>query len=249
MANLQRICAALLWVSMSLNTIAAADRPVESFEVLAVNPSRVIKHEVELKGPFDDDVVERFLIGPQLFSQAVGFNKNAIQEPKAYLNWFKIAKPAEEPERVVTVRDALRGKDTQQMTIERPVYLLSPSQRLKSGSPSPIPDKLNYFMAYEINDSPAIKQPVKLAGAFGPEDRTATKAVLLCLPVEQWHHHQHSPVKNAQRCLVVYELLPHLHASTVNTIDQFGLNKLETQSSKWLCVDAQLVGRGPTNTK
>jgi hypothetical protein len=245
MAKIQPICAALLGALICLNTLAAADTPIASFEVVTVTSSRVIKHEVHLKGPFDDDVVERFLVGPQRLSHAVRFESNAIQEPKAYLNWFKIVKPAKEPSRVVTVRDVLQMKDSREINIETPAYLLSPAQRLTSGSPSPIPDNLNYFMAYTINGSPVNKQKVKLAGAFGPEDRTATKAVFLCVPVEQWHHDEHAQIKNEQRCLVVYELLPHKHETTVNTIDQFGLNKLETQSSNWLCVEAEIVGRQP----
>jgi hypothetical protein len=241
MANRLRIWATLLWALMSLDTIARADTPIESFEVVTVTSSRVIKHEVDLKGPFDVDAVERFLVGPQLFSHAIGFEKDAIQQPKAYLNWFKIAKPANEPKRVVTVRDALRGENAREITIDRPAYLLSPAQRLGSGSPGAVPDSLNYFMAYTIDGAPEIKQQVKLTGAFGPEDRTATKAVFLCVPVEQWHHDEHAPIKNAKRCLVVYELLSHKHEITINTMDQFGLNKLEAQSSDWLAVDAEIV--------
>lgn len=249
MTNELRIWPTLLWSLMLLNTIARVATPIESFEVMTVTPGRVIKHEVELKGPFDDDVVERFLVGPQLFSHAVGVAKNAIEQPKAYLNWYRITKPTDELKRVLSVRDTLRGNDTHQITIDQPAYLLSPAQRLTSGSPSAIPDTLNYFMAYTINPAPEIKQKVKLAGTFGAEDRTATKAVFLCVPVQHWHHHEHSPIKTARRCLVVYELLPQKHDITVTTIDQFGLNNLEAQSSDWLAVDAEMVERKPTKAE
>lgn len=237
----QSLWTILPWALVFLDTIASADAPSHCFEVLTVNASRVIKHEVDLKGPFDQDRVERLLVGPELFSHEIGFDNVGLQQAKAYLNWFKIAKPAKEPKRIVTIRDALQTNGTRQLTIKALVYLLSPAQRLTSGSPSPIPDNLNHFLAYEIADAPETKQQLKLGGAFGPENRTSIRAVFLCVPAEQWHHDEHAKIKNAKRCLVVYELFPQKHATTVNTIDQFGLNKLETVSSNWLGVDAVIV--------
>ena len=222
----------------SLLAVASAATPLNSFEVVAVTPSRVIKHEVDLKGPFDDNAFENLLTGPRRFSHAVGFEQKAVQERKSCLNWYQILEPSTEPRRTLTVRDALRANGAYQITIGRSAFLLSPAQRLTTGSPSPIPDTLNYFKAYEILDAPSINQKVKLSGTFGPAERTATKAVFLCVPVEEWHHDEHFPVKNSQDYLVVYELLPHKHTAKIATIDQFGLNELEARSSNWLCVHA-----------
>ena len=190
-------------------------------------------------------MIETLLIGPQLFSHAVGSAHEAIQEPRAYLNWYEIAQPPIEPTRTVDVRDPLRGKDAHSITIGSSAFLLSPAQRITTGSPSPIPDGLNYFKAYRILDAPLVSKTVKLNGTFGPADRTATRAILLCVPIEQWHHDEHFRVKDSEICLIVYELLPQTHGVSITTLDQFGLNTLDVDSSNWLCVRATRGERQP----
>ena len=270
MTNRLRQWATLLYTLMCIDTVACAANPLEFFEVVNVTPSRAIKHKVQSKSPFDNDVIETVLTGPRFFSHAVGFidpcaangpiaseetrsvpettnqpdgigragvnNHEAIQEPRAYLNWYEIAQPPKEPRRTVVVRDPLRGNDAHSITIGSSAFLLSPAQRITTGSPSPIPGGLNYFKAYRILDAPLVRQMVKLMGSLGPEDRTATRAILLCVPIEQWHHDEHVRVKDSQDCLIVYELLPQKHSLSISTIDQFGLNELDAQSSNWLCV-------------
>jgi hypothetical protein len=243
MTNSSGSLAVLLWVLTSLSTVASASVPIEVFEVVEVSPSRIIEHEVDLKGAFDNDMIETFLKGPQLFSHAVGFGDKAVQDRNACLNWYKIAKPATEPRRILSVRDSLRGKDAYRITIENSMFLLSPAQRLTSGPPGQIPAGLNYFKAYKIVDGPQLGQKVKLNGTFGPEDRMATKAAFFCVPVEKRHHHERSPVKNPEACLLVYELLTQKCKASVTTIDLFGLNKMEARSGKWLCVPAQIIKR------
>jgi hypothetical protein len=49
--------------------IAACAREVlDVFEVVKVTPSRVIEHDVSLKGRFDEEAVETDLIVPKYFS-------------------------------------------------------------------------------------------------------------------------------------------------------------------------------------
>ena len=43
--------------------------------------------------------------------------------------------------------------------------------------------------------------------------------------------------------LLFYGLVSREHTSSITTIDQFGLNKLEVRSNKWLCVPAQIFER------
>ena len=43
--------------------------------------------------------------------------------------------------------------------------------------------------------------------------------------------------------LLFYELVSREHTSSVTTIDEFGLDKLEVRSSKPLCIPAQIVKR------
>jgi hypothetical protein len=90
---------------------------------------------------------------------------------------------------------------------------------------------------------------VKLTRTFGPQDRITTKAAFLCLPVEQWHHDEHSTLEGSEACMLVYEVQPHNCNVSVTTIDQFGLNALEARSGKWICVPAQLVEHTTTDAE
>jgi hypothetical protein len=230
------ICALL-----TLFTLAADGSSAEFFEVVTVTPSRVIEHEVELKGPFDDSVIETQVIGPQLFSHAVGIEDGDARQQKAYLNWYKIAEHAKEPQRTLSIRSSLPGNQPQKITIENAAFLLSPTQRVTNGPPTPISETLGYFKAYKIVNALRSIEKVQLRDSFARQHRQLTQPAFLCVPVSHWHHAQHSPVKNQEGCLIVYELLPEEISLHLTTIDQFGLNKLTATSSQWLAVHATLL--------
>jgi hypothetical protein len=248
MRNSLLLSTILLYALTPLQSLGAARTLGDCFEVVAVTPSRVINHEVDLQGPFDDGVVETFLTGPQLFAHAIGFGHAAAQDRAAFVNWYKITKPTTAPRRVLSVRDALRRSDTQQITIKDVAFVLLPAQRVTTGPPSRVPDRLNHFKAYKILDATQIRHKVELKRSFGPEERTVTNALFFCVPVEQRHHDEHFPIKDARNCILVYELLPVKHNVRITTIDQFGLNRLEAECSKWLCVPAEIVGDAPAKT-
>jgi hypothetical protein len=226
------------WVHFTLT--GKANEPVGFCEVVVVTPSRTINHEIDLKGQFDEEVTETFLMGPQLFSHAVGFGGKTPVNEDTYLNWYKIEKPVAEPRRALYIRDPLRGNGRHQIVIGNAAFLLSPSQRVTSGPPNPIPAGLNPFKAYRIVGSNPGNWKARLTGSFGPKDRVATKAVFLCLPVEQWHHDEHFDIKNPNACMLVYELVPKEVNLKVSTIDQFGLNSLSVTSTKWVCLPTQV---------
>ncbi len=231
----------LLLCSLAVLTPASDANSGDFFEVLRVTPSRKIDHEVDLKGPFDSEITETFLSGPELFSQAIGYGEKNPVQPRAYLNWYSIERPTDASDQVLSVRDTLQGTNTYSITIGKPALLLSPAQRLATGSPSEIPEGLNYFKAYEIVKGSPEGKEVKLSDTFGSRNRKVLKAAYFCVPVEHWHHDQHSAVKSKENCLVVYELQPQDVTKSVTTLDPFGLNTLKTSSSKWLCVPAQII--------
>jgi hypothetical protein len=74
--------AVLSFALMCIHTVASARDPVGFSEFVAVTPSRAIDREVNLKGPFDRDVTETFLTGPQFFTHAAGFGEEDAQVPK-----------------------------------------------------------------------------------------------------------------------------------------------------------------------
>jgi hypothetical protein len=63
---------------MCISAAAFGQQPTNFFEAVSVTPSRVIDHDVDLKGPFDKTAVETILSGPVYFSQAVGTKEVAI---------------------------------------------------------------------------------------------------------------------------------------------------------------------------
>ena len=214
------------------------------FEALLVTPTRKIDHEVDLKGPFDRQVTETFLLGPTLFVQAVGHGGKKYVQPRAFLTGYSIERPTDEPSRVLTVRDAMQGAKTYSITIGKPALLLSPAQCLATGTPGAIPERLDYFKAYKIvKGSPAGKD-LKLTDTPAAGKRKVLKAAYFCVPVEHWHHDQHSTVKSKKDCLVIYELPSQDVDESITTLDQFGLNTLKSSSSKWLCVPAEMIRGG-----
>ena len=239
--NLPRVWTVLSFVLLSHQSFLAAVTAADFLEVVAVGPKRVINHEVELKGSFDDGTIETLLTGPKLFSQSVGIGTERKQGQLAYLNWYRITKPTDEPQHVLSVRDGLSGKKTHQITIEESEFLLSPAQRITTGPPSQVPEELNHFKAYRVVNAAQLSKKLQLSGAFGGVDRTVVKVAFFCLPVEQWHHHERFPIKDSSRCMLVYELLPQQVDVSITTIDQFGLNTLAGESSRWLCVPAEIV--------
>jgi hypothetical protein len=241
MARISVNWATWLYATVVCCTIASAVEPLDFFEVVKVNPSRVITHDVSLKGRFDNSVVQTDLTGPKFFSRAVGFGEETARERDAYFNWYEIRKPPRETQRFVPVRDSLQAGTVYMVRIGAPSFLLSPARRLTSGPPAPVSDRLSYFKAYRIVSGEPINKEVKLTNTLGPETRTAVRPALLCVPAEQWHHAEHSPIKRAKHCLVVYELQVCEHSATISTLDQFGLNELDVESSVWLCVPAEIA--------
>ncbi len=215
--------------------------PIESMEVVTVTPSNVIEHEVELKGKFDDEKTEIFLEGPQMFSQAVGLPDKSVQNENIFFNWYKISRPAQKLNQIVSVTDPFREKNKIQLDIQDSAFLLSPSQKVSSGSPGEVPEGMGCFQAFEIRNGTGTRMSISLSHAVGPQRRIMIKLAYICFPAEQWHHHEHFPVKNWEECLLVYQLEPLEIDRTITTIDQFGLNKLSVKSTNLLCVPAKLI--------
>jgi hypothetical protein len=234
-----RIAVLLLLTGSLTPTCGRAGQFGERFEVLQVEPRRVIDHDVELKGPLDESRRQTLLSGPRYFAQSVADTTSEAPEPRAYLNWYTI-KDGSRESGTLRIRDSLRGEQSYPVTIAEAAFLLSPAQRISSGPPSPLPEGLNYMIAYRVVDAPPADPPATSPG--GPRaSRVAGRPAYLCLPVEEWHHDEHFPVQDARTCLIVYETEPQAAESRISTIDQFGLNELTATSRAWSCVSAEVV--------
>ena len=82
---------------------------------------------------------------------------------------------------------------------------------------------------------------IKLLESEGPAQRKVGKPLFLCVPTEEWHHHEHFPATHPMGCFVVYELDPREHSGDISLMDQFGLNQISVSKSNWLCVRAMML--------
>lgn len=223
---------------------AQAHSPVKFLEVLQGQPANLIEHGVDLKSVFDKQKVTTDLAGPYLFSIAVGGMGQQVSRDKAYLAWYKIVDGAKDAPRKVSVLDLVRGANSPPLTIESAEYFLSPAQRITTGAPAVIPHGLDHYKAYRIADAPSQNLDLKLTESEGPSQRRVGKPLFLCVATEEWHHEEHFPATHQTGCFVVYELDSREQTGDIGLIDQFGLNQLRIQQSKWLCVRAMLLPDG-----
>jgi hypothetical protein len=227
--------------SVILLSPAAAHSPVDFMEVLAVEPSLPIEHGVELQSVIDSARTERMLLGPQRFAHAVAAMNRPVGNPKAYVNWFRFEKVTDSEPRELDTLDMIRGYEQKTLTVTTAEYLLTPSQLISTGSPDPIPEGFDLYVAYRVSNPPQIDKPIEIEGSIGGSSRTVGKPVYVCLPARQWHHEEFVDITHPKDCFVVYELNAETVDRPLSTIDPFGLNQLTSRQSRWLVVRAALL--------
>lgn len=215
--------------------------PVDFLEVVQVKPAQLLEHGVETKSRYDSARRESQLEGPAYFSRSVGAMKRAVKSPRAYMNWFVIKNPTQQPKRQVEVLDMVRGGTSKQLQIGNAAFLISPSQLLTSGAPDEIPDGLDIYKAYEILDANSVNLNLDIASSLGNGKVSVGKPVYLCMSSDEWHHEETFPSTHPNDCFVVYEIDEQPVASTFNTIDQFGINELKGSRIRWICVRAAFL--------
>ncbi|PAY16974.1 hypothetical protein CKO51_24130 [Rhodopirellula sp. SM50] len=197
-------------------------------DVVAVTASNPVLHGLELKTPLDAERRWVNFRGPKFYSAP----QEAVQdETPSYLNWYEIRKPEPEAVKRLEVRDAYSGSETFSVMLGPPAFYLIPAQTIQDGPPADIPESLNHFLAFRIAnvDSLALPEP------------TPGKPAFVCLPVQQWHHEEHVPIKSAATVLMVYEVKAKASEGKVTTIDPFGLNGLETGQKTYVYVEGKRI--------
>ncbi len=171
---------AFLILACPLCASAVAHKPVGFLEVLQVQPSALIEHEVDTKGPFDRQRIEIDLAGPRFFSRSVAAMDRPVGKAKAYLNWFEIVGAEEQPKREVSVLDMVRGSENLKLTVATPKYLLSPAQLITTGTPDPVPHGLDHYLAYEVIDGKSMQMELKVTDSTGSRRRRVGKPLFFC---------------------------------------------------------------------
>lgn len=216
---------------------------LEPMAVQSARPDDPIRHDLKIKSVLDSASRKVSLEGPTHHSHASATARDAAKK-EARFNWYAIAKPLPGSPREVAVSLENGGKQTVKVSLGKAVHFLSAAKKLSDGKPPPAPDHLSHFVAYRIDrtegGSPAAV--VFSSGTSTIKVRPA-KAVFLCLPAEEWHHGEHSPVHDAGFCFLVYEtqVFGEKTGPPIGTLDQFGLNSLQLSRSKLVGVPARIV--------
>jgi hypothetical protein len=213
-----------------------AHTPFEFLEVLKVSPANEVEHSVELQSKFDKSPADSALVGPEFYARSVGCLGRAAKKQSTYLSWYRIQSPKQEPSRRITVLDLVRGSENMDLTVGTAEFFLSPTQQVESGPPDPVPTGVDHYIAYKVLDPPDIKMSVEITNAEASSARELAKPLFVCVATEEWHHDEYFEASHPRACLVVYQLNTAKTELRVNTLDQFGLNQLQSQSSHWLGV-------------
>lgn len=218
-----------------------AHSPVDCLEVFQVTPARQVDHDVELQSRLDNDRAKVALLGPTHFCRSIGALRRPVKQTIAYLTWFKISNPAQAKSRKVKVLDLVRGGGDSMLTVGTAEYFLSSAQLIADGAPDPIPAGLDFYKAYRVLDPPDVNREVTLTNSESTRVRRLSKPQFVCVATKQWHHEEFVDASHPNDCFVVYELASEASDEKVSTIDQFGLNELKHESSRWLCVRGALL--------
>ena len=107
--------------------------PLDHYLALSVKPSTPIKHEVELKGPFDRERAVTLLAGPRYFCQQVGFASRTEERQSDCFNWYEIRSAEKCPSRLLSVRCSLTGGPPFRVVIGGAACLLSTCEKTNDG--------------------------------------------------------------------------------------------------------------------
>ncbi len=218
---------------------AAASKPC--FEFVKVQPERVIKHAVDFQGPFDENAVTTPLRGPYLFGHPVHIDSQPPAVADAFLNVYEIHNPPPAERRILSLRDPEPDAVARQITIGQAAYVLLPTQQITTGPPSPLDESLSRFKAYRILQEKPARKELRVQGSYGKTEIMWGEPAWLCVPVEEWHHAEHFPVKDARHWMVIYAVSPQPHSQAVNTIDSFGMHSLASTDVAWLALPVEPV--------
>ena len=215
------------WMVVPIVLLLAVNGSADSpHSVVSVKASNPVLHGLEVKTPLDDERRWVSLRGPSLYSAP---GRSEKESAPTYLTWYQIRKPKPEPVKEIVLGDTFSGTKSFSLTLGAPAYYLIPAQSIKDGPPTDIPENLNHFIAFRIIDVDSVELP----------EPTPGKPAFVCVPAEEWHHADHSPIKSEKTWFMVYETQAQPAAAKVTTIDQFGLNALTIDEKQFVYVPAK----------
>jgi len=167
---------------------------------------------------------------PLRLCSPVSKNGQALVSPRAHLVCYPIKLTPQFQARKVLVKNQF---GSQTMTVARPETLCVPSSKATTGTPGPIPTKLDHYSCYAVDPSGTFKsRVVKLADQFGTSKDTVVTPVSLCAPTRK----RGSVLVNARLHLTCYRIKSATKARRVVIRNQFGILKSLPTLRQLLCL-------------
>ena len=201
----------------------------------SVNPGSTVKHGVEWRTALVDQRQNTVLNGPKWYVTEIDPDPTATEVIRFNAYELPTAPAGDSVKHHVVNVDR---KDGIRMTfvVQSATHFLLTSQELKEGSPAEAPANLSRFVACPIVDGEALPGEIL---DLQQESVTLEEPVYILIPAEEWHHDDHYPVKDSKSCWVVYEVEPKTSEGTLSTLDEMGLNSLELDERKYVCLPAR----------
>jgi hypothetical protein len=208
------------------------------YEILMAKPGEKIIHSLQTKSQLDNSFRRTSLEGPFGFTHPV--NGRAYREGNVFWNLYEMTYGGQSAPVSMKVRLPL-GEEEQQLRLGDAKYFLTKAQWITTDSPDPLAEKIDFYKAYEVLDTIALKKELAVADSMGGPSRKILKLAFLCLPVEEHHHEEEYAINFPKRALAVYHTETEAFQSRVTTIDQFGLHSLTASGSEMLLFPCELA--------
>lgn len=244
--TLEPFLPAIAWLLLGSSFVCGQDSgTVEvartAFEIVSVEPSNFVLHGLETQSLVDGKRLWTRLRGPRYFSRSVTRPGQADEHPNDFAAWYEISQPIAPATKTVRVEHPWKSGEVITVKIGDPAFFLSPSRHLVSGPPVDIPADNNLMKAYAIEGWMAELKTILLENTWGKRERKLGNLLFVCVPCEEWHHDEHLPIKDADRCLLVFDVPSQTLSRQETIIDQFGLNQLTVTASNWIGLESRII--------
>jgi len=227
----------LLALLASLVMAPALAQNLDHYKVYQVEP-QPINDQAWLFGQFDQAWQDTIIREYNRHLNPVDKNGEGILNQNAHLSWYDIDSNADVVPITVWVWNQF---GEQVLTVEKPVALLVPTEKVEPGSS--FPAFLDHYKVYLVNpDSAPIERPVYLRDQWGEEENFVYEPVYFAVPVYKFHNGQFFTIQNPNDHLVFYRLEPQPWFVSHLTKDQFGSKDMNTTNSELLGVPTQKEG-------
>jgi hypothetical protein len=225
---------------LSITSPATADDNT-AWVAYAVEPKTPFEHGMVAKSEFETKQRNSEIVGPKFFSEQA----KSASEKAAYFNWYAIENAQAALKNAVSVTDSVVAKGDLTIKLGEEAFLVTPAERISSGSPPPSEDWSQFMKAYKVEscsmgDKPlaTISDSVEIDTLAGKLSVRGLQLAYVAVPCEWWHHDEYRKVASSSDRVLIYEIKDASKvAQTVTTIDEFcGLNSLRLSAARWICV-------------